>query len=98
MEKMTRSPTHPGLVFKTTVLEENNITVSKAAVALGLSRTTMSKFCNGRTPCRPDIAQRIALSIGSNVALWINLQANYDAWFAENSEKPHVEKLLNFAA
>ena len=98
MEKMTRCPTHPGLVFKTTVLDENNITVSKAAEALGLSRTTMSRFCNGRTPCTPEIAQRIAFSIDSNVAVWINLQASYDAWFAENNKKPHVQKLLNVAA
>jgi addiction module HigA family antidote len=98
MEKMTRCPSHPGVIFKLDVLDENQITVSKAAKVLGLSRTTMSKFCNGHTPCTPDIAQRIALSIDSNVAVWINLQANYDAWLAENSERPHVEKLLSTTA
>jgi addiction module HigA family antidote len=98
MEKMTRCPTHPGVVFRVTILEEHGISITKAAKALGLSRTTMSNFCNGHTPCTPEIAQRIALSIDSNVAVWINLQAHYDAWFAENREKPHVEKLLTTAA
>lgn len=95
--KMTRNPIHPGIVFRTQVLEENKISVSRAARALGLSRTTMSNFCNGHTPCTPEIAQRIALSIDSNVAVWINLQANYDAWIAENKQKPVVEKLINVA-
>lgn len=94
MEKITRCPTHPGVVFRVNILEEHGISVTRAAKALGLSRTTMSKFCHGHTPCTPEIAQRIALSIDSNVAVWINLQANYDAWFAENSEKPQVEKLV----
>jgi antitoxin HigA-1 len=95
---MTRRPTHPGVVFRVTILEEHGISVTAAAKALGLSRVTMSKFCHGHTPCTPDIAQRIALSIDSNVGLWINLQANYDAWLAENREKPHVAKLLPAAA
>ena len=98
MDKMTRCPTHPGVVFRVNILEEHGISITRAAKALGLSRTTMSNFCHGHTPCTPEIAQRVALSIDSNVAVWINLQANYDAWFAENSEKPVVEKLLHVAA
>ncbi|WP_337840823.1 HigA family addiction module antitoxin [Rheinheimera sp.] len=98
MEQMTRCPTHPGVVFRVTILEEHGISVTRAAKALGLSRTTMSNFCHGHTPCTVEIAQRIALSIDSNVAVWINLQAHYDAWLAEHAEKPVVEKLLEPAA
>jgi len=99
MEKMTRCPTHPGLIFRIQILEENAISVTKAAKALGVSRTTMSNFCHGHIPCSGDLAQRIALATDSNVGLWINLQANYDAWQAEHGEQPVVEKLiLNSAA
>lgn len=99
MEKMTRCPNHPGLVFRSQILEEHGISVTKAAKALGVSRTTMSNFCHGHIPCSADLAQRIALATDSNVALWINLQANYDAWQAEHGEQPKVEKLiLNSAA
>lgn len=98
MEKMSRCPTHPGVVFRVNILEQHGISITRAAKALGLSRTTMSNFCHGHTPCTVEIAQRIALSIDSNVAVWINLQANYDAWFAENGEQPVVEKLLHVAA
>ena len=94
MENMSRCPTHPGVVFRVRILEEHSISVTRAARALGLSRTTMSNFCNGHTPCTPGIAQRIALSTNSSVGLWINLQANYDTWLAENAEKPKVSKLL----
>lgn len=47
--------------------------ITKAAKTLGLSKPTMNKFCNIRTPCTPDIAQKKTLSIDSNVAAWINL-------------------------
>ena len=97
MEKMTRCPTHPGVFFRIQILEENGISISRAAKALGLSRQTVSNLCNGHTPCTPDIAVRIACAIDSNVGFWVNMQANYDSWIAENGEKPHVEKLLNAA-
>lgn len=93
MEKMNRCPTHPGVLFRIQILEENEITISAAAKALGVSRQTMSNFCNGHIPCSPEMAQRIALAIDSNVGVWINLQAKYDAWHAENGEKPLVTKL-----
>ena len=41
----------------------------------------MSKFCNGGSPCTLKMARHIAEATGSNVAVWINLQAALDAWF-----------------
>ena len=91
-ETMKRQPAHPGPLFKRQVLDRLGMSITQAADYLGLSRTTLSKFCNGSTPCTVDIARRIAFAIDSNVGVWINLQANYDAWLAEQSEPPKVTR------
>ncbi|MFQ2171902.1 HigA family addiction module antitoxin [Aeromonas rivipollensis] len=91
-EKRIRKPTHPGLVFKRRVLARLGLSIQQAADYLGLSRQTMSKFCNGTSPCTQNLARRIAEATGSNVAVWINMQAALDAWEAENMETPVVTK------
>ncbi len=98
MEKMTRCSTHPGVVFRVTILEEHGISVTKEAKALGLSRTTMSNFCNGHTPCTPDIAQRIALSIREQCGCMDQSASSLRCVVCWKPRKKHVEKLLTKAA
>ncbi|MFT4928119.1 MAG: addiction module HigA family antidote [Phenylobacterium sp.] len=89
-EQRTRKPTHPGLIFKRRVLDKLGLSIKQSADYLGVSRTTMSKFCNGSTPCTQNLARRIAEATDSNVAVWINLQAAFDTWCAEQMEPPKV--------
>ena len=84
-------PSHPGGVFKRQLLESYELSISEAARRLGVSRKHLTNFCNEHVPCSLDLAQRIAAATGSGVAMWINLQANYDTWIAENSEAPEVK-------
>ena len=91
-EKMIRKPTHPGFIFKRRVLDRLDMSITQAAKYLGVSRTIMSQFCNGHTPCTQGLARRIAEATGSNVAVWINLQSALDTWDAENMETPQVTK------
>lgn len=91
-EQRVRKPTHPGLIFKRRVLDRRGMSITDAANHLGLSRQSMSKFCNASARCTQDIARRIAEATGSNVGVWINLQANYDAWEAEHMAAPEVTK------
>ena len=90
--KRTRKPTHPGAFFKRNVLERLNLTVKDAAEHLGVSRKSLSEFINGKSRCSQAMARRLAEATGSGVAVWVNMQANYDAWEAENMEMPEVTK------
>ncbi|MCD8520653.1 MAG: HigA family addiction module antitoxin [Saccharospirillaceae bacterium] len=83
-------PSHPGLVFKRQVLEGYELSITEAARRLGVSRKHLTNFSNGHVPCSLDLAQRIAAATGSGVAVWINLQANYDTWLAEHTDTPDV--------
>lgn len=92
---MRRQPTHPGVFFDRQVRERLGMDKTEAAKKLGVHRKTLSEFCSGKTSCTPEMALRLAVALDMNVAAWLNMQANYDAWKAENAideEKLHVEK------
>jgi addiction module HigA family antidote len=85
-----RKPTHPGAIFKRNILERKGLSVTDAAKHLGITRKALSEFINEKSCCSQAMARRLAEATGSGVAVWINLQANYDAWQAENMELPNV--------
>ena len=74
------SPAHPGEVLKELYLEPLGLSVTKAAIALGVSRKTLSAVVNGRYGVSPDMAMRLAKAFGTTASLWLNMQQNYDLW------------------
>lgn len=91
--KMLRKPSHPGVYFKFTILDERGISVTRAAEYLGVTRKTLSEFVNGKAKCSHAMARRLAESTGTGVAFWINMQAKLDTWEAENMDMPNVKEL-----
>ena len=90
--KMNMQPEHPGVIFKSEILDRLELSITEAAKRLGISRKALSDFCNGKTPCTVNMSKRIAYAINSNAAVWINLQANYDAWSAQKNPIQGVMK------
>ena len=87
MRKMKRQPTHPGKIIKEDYLGPLSITIKDMAAILGVSRKTLSKIINERGSITPDMALRLSRAFHTTADLWMNLQKNYDLWFAENSSK-----------
>ena len=56
------NPPHPGEIIRELCLEPLNITVTKAAAALGVSRKTLSAILNGRSGVSAEMAIRLASS------------------------------------
>jgi len=74
-------PAHPGEILRHDVLEPLGISISKAAVALGVSRKTLSKVCNARGSITPELAVRLEMAFGKpSAAHWLRLQAAYDLY------------------
>jgi addiction module HigA family antidote len=84
--KQMRKPSHPGVFFKFTVLDERNISITSAAVNLGVTRKALSEFVNGKAKCSHAMARRLAEATGTGVAVWINMQAKLDTWEAEHMD------------
>ena len=81
------NPPHPGEVVLELCLKPLGLTVTRAAMALGVSRKTLSSIVNGRTGISPEMALRFALAFGTTAESWLNQQMQYDLWHAERKGK-----------
>lgn len=80
---LMHNPPHPGEILKTLCLEPLNLTVTEAAKALGVSRKTLSGILNGRMRISPEMAVRLSIAFDTTAESWMNQQAQYDLWHAE---------------
>jgi addiction module HigA family antidote len=85
MLKRGMEPSHPGEILKGLYLEPLGLTQEQAANNLGVTRKTFSMLLNGRQGISAEMALRLAKAFKTSTALWMNLQANYDLWFAEQN-------------
>ena len=84
-----RKPVHPGKLFKEEVLIPLSITVTRAAIDLGVSRKALSEFLNGRSSLSPAMAVRIGKATRTSAESWLNMQIKLDLWKAEK-KNPEV--------
>jgi antitoxin HigA-1 len=84
---MKMKPSHPGEILYEDVMKPLGLSITDAARMLGVSRKTLSGVINGRYRLTTDLAARIAIATSTSVESWINMQAQLDAWTA-NQHKP----------
>ena len=80
---LMHNPPHPGEIIKTLCLEPLGLTVTEAAEALGVSRKTLSSIVNGKAGISPEMAVRLSIAFDTSSESWLNQQAQYDLWQAE---------------
>jgi antitoxin HigA-1 len=82
---------HPAAVLREDVLPALGLSVTQAAMQLGVSRVTLSRVLNGRAAISPEMALRLQAWLGKDrggdAGLWLRMQANYDLWQAEQKFK-----------
>lgn len=89
------NPPHPGEIIKELCLEPLELTVTRAAEALGVSRKTLSAILNGRAGISPEMAIRLSIAFDTSAESWLNQQMQYDLWLArQHQQELKVEKLL----
>ena len=90
MTTMTRKPTHPGTVFYEDVMKPLNLSVTKTAELLGVSRKALSEFINEKSSLSPDMALRISIATGTSAESWMNMQLKLTLWLAEQDAPSNV--------
>ena len=91
---LMHNPPHPGLIIKELCIEPLNITITDTAKALGVSRKTLSSIINGKAGISPEMAVRLSIAFNTTSESWINQQAQYDLWHAEQHRSElHVSRL-----
>jgi len=73
-----KNPPHPGGVVLRLCIEPLGLTITDAAAALGVTRTTLSELVNGKRGISPEMAVRLSMVFGGSAQSWIVQQAQYD--------------------
>ena len=84
MRTKKRPPLHAGRILFHNYLESLNISVTKMAEILGVSRKTISSIVNEHKSITPEMALRLSKALDTTPDFWLNLQKNYDLWHAEH--------------
>lgn len=79
------NPPHPAEIIREFCVEPLDLTVTKAAEALGVTRKTLSTLLNGRAGISPEMALRLSKVFGQTPEGWLRLQLQFDLCKAEQS-------------
>lgn len=92
----TVRPAHPGEVLAD-ILDELEISQTKFAELIGVSRRTINQIVQGRRPVTVDMAIRIGKALGNGPQLWLNLQQKVDIWDAFQAHREEYLKVPKIA-
>lgn len=82
---------HPGPFVWSEVIQPYGLSVTDAALALGMTRPALSKFLNGRASLSPEVALRLEKAFGIAMEVLMRMQSSYDIAEARKREqKIHV--------
>lgn len=84
-------PPHPGSVLKDYL---GNISVTAAALHLGVTRAALSRILNGKAGISAEMALRLSEALATSPELWTGMQSQYDLWQASKSRRRKVVRLL----
>lgn len=89
---MTRmhNPPHPGEVLREYL---GDVTVTEAAVKLGVNRVTLSRVVTGSSGISADMAYRLGDAFGTSPELWAGMQMQFDLSQASKIKRPKIERL-----
>ena len=77
--KIGMKPSHSGDFIRTEIIEELNLSISKAAAILNVRRATLSDLIHGKTALSPEMALRIEKAFDVSMDMLLRMQAWYDA-------------------
>ena len=73
-----KTPPHPGGFVLRQCIEPLGLSITDAAAALGVTRTTLSELVNARRGISPEMAVRLSKVFGGSAESWLIQQAQYD--------------------
>lgn len=78
--KIGMKPAHPGAFVRMEILEELDLSVTRAAGMLGVRRATLSHLVNEKSAVSPEMALRIEKAFGVSMDTLLAMQAWYDGY------------------
>ena len=84
-------PPHPGSVLRDYLAD---VSVTAAALHLGVTRAALSRILNGNAGISAEMALSLSEALGTSPELWIGMQSQYDLWQASTNRRRKVVRLL----
>jgi addiction module HigA family antidote len=81
-----KNPGHPGPFVRAEILEPLDLSVTRAAEVLGVTRPALSALLNGRASLSPDMALRLEKAFGLSMETLMRMQNSYDIAQARKRE------------
>jgi addiction module HigA family antidote len=91
-----REPTHPGEMLIKEFLEPMHITQRELAGAIRVPYQRINELVNQKRGVTPSTALRLARFFDMSPGFWLNLQARWDLYRAEQVEKTELAKIQNY--
>jgi addiction module HigA family antidote len=82
-------PVHPGAILREDVLKEMNLSITKAAENLQVSRKQLSEVVNEGAAISAEMAVRLEDAFGITAEFWLDIQKAYDIWRVKKSGRVH---------
>jgi antitoxin HigA-1 len=73
-----KNPPHPGGFVLRQCIEPFGLSITDAAVALGVTRTKLSELVNGKRGISAEMAVRLSKVFGGSAESWLVQQAQYE--------------------
>ncbi|MCH8081650.1 MAG: HigA family addiction module antidote protein [Proteobacteria bacterium] len=90
--KRVIAPSNPGVIVKQ-ILDENEVTITAAAIAMGISRQLLHLIIAGNAAITADTAVRLGAYFGNGPDLWLNLQNKYNIYRANMRLEKEVKRI-----
>jgi len=90
---MKRRPTHPGEMLREDFVPDYDLTVTRLAEALGVSRQSVNELLRERRAVSPEMAIRLGRLFGNSPEFWLNAQRAVDLWEAGQALKNEVARI-----
>jgi addiction module HigA family antidote len=95
--RLEQAPVPPSLHIQYDILEEFGITQGRLAEALHVSRLSVNQLCNNKRAITAEMALRLERVSGIPAAHWMEIQADYDLWWAEQKAGAKLQRLVPLA-
>jgi addiction module HigA family antidote len=93
-----KSPPHPGDFIRTEIVDPAGLSVTAAAIALGVSRPALSSLLNGKASLSGEMALRIEKAFGVKMDTLMRMQSAYDIAQTRKREKEVQVRRIRSAA
>lgn len=91
---MMHDPPHPGELIRELCMKPLDLSVTRTAKALGVSRKALSELLNGHTGVSAEMAVRLSKAFGTSAESWLNQQLQFDLWKAEQKRDSLTVEVL----